>query len=64
MKAIQQTLVYLKSTKRTHVFRAVQDDAPVTVLYVNKDAFPSGHVPMEVSLNLEQAADLASVVSA
>jgi len=34
-------MVYRKSTKGTHVYNAVQEDAAVTTLYIKREALPA-----------------------
>ena len=41
MSSTQVTLTFKKSTKGTHVYEDVDDDAPIPTLYIKRGSLPS-----------------------
>jgi len=55
MKQFSQDMVFEKSTKGTHVYKAVVPaSARVTTLYVNKDAFQGEPAPKKIRLTIDE----------
>jgi hypothetical protein len=46
------TLSFAKETKGTWVFRNYADDAPISSLYVSKDAMPIAPSELEISVTV------------
>jgi len=49
---IIQDMTFKKSTKGTHVYGSVNNDAPVAVLYIKKDALPKD-IPQNIKVTID-----------